>query len=102
MSYKIRVYMGDVIKDIALSPSESLITIGSSDIDTLKVSCSDIMPAHLSFEYNNGVWVCTNKTSGEQKTISDNDIFLLSKANKVAATVYTDEFIPQRMKLKAY
>ena len=100
MNYNVRVYIGDMIKDIPLSPNKSLITIGSSDADTLKIMSTDIIPNHLSFTMANGVWGCTNKVTGETKTISDGDIFVLSMQNKIAATVFSDDIIPQRIKLK--
>ena len=100
MNYNVRVYIGDIIKDIKLSPNKGLITIGSSDADTLKINNSDIIPNHLAFTIANGIWVCTNKVTGESKTVSDGDIFVLSMHNKIAATVYSDDIIPQRIKLK--
>ena len=100
MNYNVRVYIGDVIKDISLSANKSLITIGSSDADTLKITSAEIIPNHLSFTMSNGVWGCTNKVTGETKTISDGDIFVLSMQNKIAATVFSDDIIPQRIKLK--
>ncbi len=100
MSYKIRVYMGEAIKDLNLNPVDRLVTIGSSDADTLKVSCLDVASNHLSFEYNNSSWICSNRITGEKKTVADGDIFIISMQNKVAAAVYSDDIIPQRSKLK--
>ena len=100
MNYKIRVYMGEVIKDLNLNPVDRIVTIGSSDADTLKVPCLDIASNHLSFEYNNGLWICSNKMTGERKNVSDGDVFVISMQNKVAAAVYSDDIIPQRSKLK--
>lgn len=100
MNYSVRVYVGDAIKDILLSQNSGLITIGSSDVDTLKIIGTDIIPNHLSFAFENGTWMCTNGATGEMKSISDGDIFVLSMKNKIAASVYSDDVIPQRVKLK--
>lgn len=101
MNYNVRVYIGDVIKDMTLSPNNVPVTIGSSDTDTLKVESQDIIPNHLSFVMSGDVWSCTNKVTGEVKTVSDGDIFVLSMQNKIAVTVYSDDIIPQKIKLKA-
>lgn len=101
MKYSVRVYIGDMIKDLFLSPSKELITIGSSDVDTLQISGTDIVPGHLSFIMDEGVWKCNNKVSGEIKVISDGDIFVLSMQDKIAVTVFSDDIIPQKIKLKS-
>ena len=100
MNYNIRVYVENMIKDIPLSANKGVITIGSADTDTLKVIGADIIPGQLSFVFDNGVWKCANKTTGETKAISDGDIYVLSMQNKIAATVFSDDIIPQKIKLK--
>lgn len=101
MNYKVRVYIGNVIRDISLFPNKRFITIGSSEADTLKIMSKDIIPNHLSFTVvNDDAWKCVNKATGETKIISDGDIFVLSMQNKIAATVFSDDIIPQRIKLK--
>lgn len=100
MSYMIRVYMGQQIKDISLIDSNELISIGSSDMDTLKVPFSDIVPNHLLFRFINGVWVCQDNVKHETKEVKDGDTFVLSMQNRVAAAIYSDDIIPQRVKLK--
>ena len=100
MNYSVRVYIGDVIKDISLSSNKGVITIGSSDVDTLRIMRTDIVPKHLSFTFYNDAWECTNKVTGETRKVADGDVFVLSMQNKIAVTVYSDDIIPQRIKLK--
>lgn len=99
MGYKIRVYLGETINDVNLSQNSQPVTIGSSDDDTLTIRCPDITANHLIFRYINGKWICSVKTTGEYKTISDGDVFVLSMQNKIAAVAYMDESAPQAVKL---
>lgn len=100
MSYMIRVYMGQQIKDISLTNTTEVVTIGSADFDTLKVPFGDIAAGHLSFRCVNGVWCCQDNQKNTSKEIKDGDTFVLSMQNRVAAAIYSDDIIPQRVKLK--
>lgn len=101
MSYRIRVYIGDVLKDIPLASNEKLISIGSSDNDTLKLQFPGIAPAHLSFQKNiNNVWICVDRMTGAQKVIADGDVFVINRDLRIAAAVYMEQTAPQSVKLK--
>lgn len=100
MRYKVRVFMGDTIEDISLSGDKSFVTIGSSSGDTLVAAYPDVAPSQLMFEYAEGNWLCRNRATGECRNITDGDVFVLSMSHRVAAAVYSDDVIPQRVVMK--
>ena len=87
MGYKLRLYVGEQIKDVALKDTSVPVTIGSANTDTICISCSDIMANHLNFIYINDSWVCQNYATRESKKIANGDIFVLSINSRIAAMV---------------
>ena len=100
MGYKLRLYVGEQIKDVALKDTSVPVTIGSANTDTICISCSDIMANHLNFIYINDSWVCQNYATRESKKIANGDIFVLSMNSRIAAMVCSDEVVARSLELR--
>lgn len=90
MDYRIRIYIGEKIQDIALEKRERL-TIGSGKGNDLQIEAPGIRKQHLLFFKRNGKWyVSSDSASGqEEREIKDGDVFVLNQEKKIGVNVIT-------------
>ncbi len=99
MNFKIRLFIGEEIKDVILE-TDKVITIGSASTDTVKIACPGIIANHLNFICINGEWVCQNYATLESKKLSNGDIFMLSMEHRIAAAAFLDDAAAQSLELR--
>ena len=99
MAFVIRIYIGDEIKDVALTEPEEKVSVGSNENDTVRLHFDDVLPSHFVFSFDGEKWICHNSADNVDSVVGDGNVFLVSRKNRIAITVYLSDFVAQQQRL---
>ena len=100
MNYIVKIYFESNIKDFLLCDDMTIVTIGSSEFDTIKLPYDDVFEEHLKFKNEDGVWSYFNKDTSEFGNLYEGISFILSEKRQIAVAVYEDSYVEQKVKVK--
>lgn len=88
MDYRIRIYIGEKIQDIALEEKTRL-TIGSGKDNDCQIEAPGVREKHLMFFKRNGKWyISSDNASGQdEREIKDGDVFVLNQEKRIGVNV---------------